>query len=232
MTTTNPIDWDPRTEGDKLRTLAELSAAMHHGRDAFSQRVSEMGGYYPSKGEGAGTSHLTQPEAATEALRAGQRDVATIEMDDWERELQRAVDAACRAWDRYRRVVQPKGGVEKLAEPGCELCAKVPAHWRPVFGSLVIMTEPTSKKGRPTYRTLLLCQWCFQFTWPSRAGRLPVHDEVVAHAEGRRVRWHGGVEPRLVEVACPDCGDRSRAERRACSTCGHAGKVLKTMACK
>lgn len=220
------IDWDPRTEDDQLAALAEVAAALHHGRSALDARIGQLGGGYTSASGGGGSGELVGAESAL----ADGTDVAKQELDRWKRAIKRSLDEACRALDQYRRLVQPREGIEKLADPGCELCAKVPAHWCPVYGSRIIMTEPTAKRGRPTYRTLLLCQWCFQFTWPSRAGRLPEHDEVAAHAEGRRVRWHGGSAPKLVEVSCPDCHDESREARRLCTTCGHAGKVLKQAA--
>jgi hypothetical protein len=227
VTALHPSDWDPRKDGDPVRALAEITAALSLGRPALEARIGQLGGGYTSAGGGGGSGELTPTEAGAESAMSGAPDTAKRELDDWKRAIGRSLDEACRALEQYRRLVQPRDGIEKMADPGCELCAKVPAHWCPIYGARIIMTEPTSKKGRPTYHTLLLCQWCFQFTWPSRAGRLPEHDEVIAHAEGRRVGWHGGAAPRLIEVACPDCGDRSRAERRECKTCGHAGKVLK-----
>lgn len=222
------VSWDPRAEEDKLEALAKVTAAMHHGRPAFDRRVSELSGGFSSRGEGGGSGDgLTQAEAGAESALAGQSDTGMAELEAWERDIARSLDIACRAWERYTRLVQPRDGVEKLADPGCELCALVPAHWCPVYGTRVIMTEPKSKRARPQLRTLMLCQWCFTFTWPSRAGRLPEPEEVEAHAEGRRVNWRGGAQPRLIEVPCPECHDENREARRSCSTCGHAGKVLK-----
>lgn len=235
MTTTSakPVDWDPRKEADKLAALAQLTTALHHGRPAFERRLGELKAGYRSRGEGgggAGGSELTPAEAGAESRMEGQTDTAEQVEAEYLRELTSSFDAACRAYERWKRVVQPREGVAKLTEPGCELCAQVPDHWCPVFGFRVVMSEPETRRDRSTFRTLWLCEWCFTRTWPSRMGRLPTHDEVVAHAEGRRVFWHGGTEPRLVEITCPECGDESRAARRACTTCGHVGKVMKTEA--
>lgn len=233
-------EWDPRAEEDKLGTLAELMAAMHHGRPALERRLAELaGGYSTAGGSGSGEPKqenaeeagvkLTRTEAGAQSAMEGQQDTAKREREAWERELDRTLREAARVWERYRRLVQPRDGVEKLADPGCELCAKVEGHWCPVYGAKAILIEPVSKKGRAKVRVVTLCQWCLQFTWPSRAGRLPQHEEVVAHAEGRKVRWRGGTEPQLVEVACPECKDENRQARRACSMCGHSGKVLKSV---
>lgn len=217
------VAWDPRAEDDKLAALADIVTAMHHGRPALEHRLNELAPGYPGKGDGGGSN---APEDDDEPKPVFD-DPATKERKAYLRDLERSLDHAARAWERYTRLVQPRDGIEKQADPGCDLCAEVEGHWCAVYGARVIMTEPRSKKGRPQIRVLRLCQWCFQFTWPSRAGRLPEHEEVVAHSEQRRVNWKGGVGPKLVEVACPECRDKDRAARRACSTCGHSGKVLK-----
>lgn len=227
-----PVDWDPRKEPDKLAALAQVTTAMLHGRPALDHRLDELGAGCRGRSEGVrGEAELTQAEAAAERVLAGesQEDVAERERREFERELTSSLDAACRAWERYKRVVEPRDGVAKLAEPGCELCAKVPNHWCPVYGFKVVMTEPVTKRDRPKFHTLWLCEWCLTRTWPSRMGRLPTNDEVTAHAEGRRVNWRGGNEPRMVEVPCPECRDENRKARRACLTCSHVGKVLKTV---
>lgn len=221
-------EWDPRAEPDQLAALARVAADMHHGRSAFEARVSELGGGFPGRGGGGrGGGELTPTEAGAEASLSGQADTAAAERKAWERELSRSLEHAYAAWARYRRVVEPATGVAKLADPGCELCAPVPDHWCPVYGVRVVLIESKNRKAKPEIRTYRLCEWCFTRTWESRMGRLPTFDEVTAHAEGRRVNWHGGTEPKLVEVSCPDCGDENRAARRKCTTCGHAGRVLK-----
>lgn len=227
MTSTQPVAWDPRAEDDKLAALADIVTAMHHGRPALDHRLDELAGGYSSKGTGAGTGELTSAEAGAESAIEGQQDTAKREREAYLRDIAASLDKAARAWERYTRLVQPRDGVEKESDPGCDLCAEVEGHWCAVYGARVILTEPKSKKGRPQVRVLRLCQWCFQFTWPSRAGRLPEHEEVIAHSEQRRVNWKGGAGPKLAEVACPECRDENRSARRACGTCGHSGKVLK-----
>lgn len=246
-------DWDPRKEPDKLEALAAVATALHDGRHAFEERLNELGGGYPGGGSRGGDESPAddhEPVAAPSGLmrckvdreewpctaarlskmaeaRRQQEDVAARERREFERELEASLGAAARAWARYKRVVEPRAGVVKLTDPGCDLCTKVPGHWCPVYGVRVILTEPKSRGAKAKTEAVRLCDWCFRCTWESRMGRLPTTDEVVAHSEGRRVNWRGGVEPRLVEVPCPECKDESRAARRACTTCGHTGKVLK-----
>lgn len=214
--TDRAADWDPRKTDDPVKTLAELATAMYHGRAAFEQRSGELAAGYPGgrggNGDSDGPDRWLQPNQVAER---------------WERHMRQALEDAYRAWKVYEQVSTPRVGATKLADPGCDLCAQVEGHFCEVFGVRVIMTEPKTKRARPEIRILRLCEWCFTRVYPSRMGRLPRPDEVAAHARGLKVRWHGGVEPQLVEVICPDCGDESRTARRACTTCLHSGKVLK-----
>jgi hypothetical protein len=82
-----------------------------------------------------------------------------------------------------------------MTDVGCELCARVPEHRCPVYGVVEVVTESKAKRTEPQRHTLRLCEWCYTFNWPSRAGRLPVHEEVVAHSEGRKVRWTAAPPP-------------------------------------
>src|SRR5687768_5988583 len=95
---------DPRTVADPLALLAELAAAMHHGRAAFEQRLDEMGGGYPSAGEGApGNADNGGPTAAMALthIRGGvldkdgkvvepKKDPAEIERKAYERHIAKA----------------------------------------------------------------------------------------------------------------------------------------------
>ncbi len=214
------VEWDPRKEGDPLAALVQVSAAMLHGRPALERRLGDFAGGYPS-------GRRSVSAGSSDDSRSAPEDAAERERRKWLREVSSSLDAACRAWDTYVRLCEPKAGVVKLTDPGCDLCAPVPGHWCPAYGTRVVVSGPSTKR-KPEVRTLRLCEWCYQFTWPSRAGRLPTLEEVTAHAAGRRVRWHGGVDPKLVEVDCPECHDASREARKACRTCGHAGKVLRS----
>lgn len=207
---TRPPDADP------LRSLAEMSAAMHHGRDAFDQRLDELGGGYPSAG-GSGATRTASEGGPTAAqamthIPGGvldkqgrpvpvRSDVAELERKAWERELHKALEHASAMWARYQRIVNVRLGVEKLTDPGCELCAQVTEghcdrcnaltapHWCAARYT-IDHTEPAKRKGQtPTTRKLALCSSCYSFQRPDQAGRLPDHGDVLDHAEGRRRRW-------------------------------------------
>lgn len=199
---------DPRI--DPLRSLAELTSAMFHGRDGFEHRLGEMGGGYPSSGGGGnGSASGGGPTLAAVIAAVDERrdDVARAEWSAWERDLRKALEHAGAMWARYQRIVNVRMGVEKLKDPGCELCAKVPcggtmcsrkgdgpyrcetidAHWCPVYASVEIVED--GPRGTTIARKVALCSSCYEFQRPDRAGRLPDHGEVLDHAEGRRRRW-------------------------------------------
>lgn len=192
-----------RQDVDKLQALAELSAAMYHGRDGFEERLGEIAGGFPGGGGGGGASELDSVEAAVDArVYGGQVDVAEAERAAWERDLRKSLDHALSAWERYKRIVQPRLGVARLTDPGCELCATVPCedprcrcsaidvrHWCATRYTVDIETPAKRNGDRPTVRRLRLCSSCYAFQRPDRAGRLPSHDEVLDHVEGRQRRW-------------------------------------------
>jgi hypothetical protein len=201
-----PENWDPRTEHDKLAALAQIAAAMHHGRPAFEQRLDEMAGGYPSKGDGgSGSSEDGGPVVAAviAAVDDHRVDVAQLEQAEWERALRRALDAAAVVWEMYKRVAHPRPGVPRMTDPGCELCAKVPddcerctksgvnQHWCPTYCTVEIPIPPKRKGAEPLVRRVRVCISCYKFQRPEHeggAGRLPDHSEVIDHAEGRRRR--------------------------------------------
>lgn len=192
---------DPRA--DPLRSLAELTSAMLHGREGFEHRLGEMGGGYPSNGGGGnGSASGGGPTLAAVIATVDERrdDVARAEWSAWERDLRKALEYAGAMWARYQRIVNVRMGVERLTDPGCEPCSQIPCgcdrcsalnapHWCPTRYS-VDVTEPSKRKGgAPTKRTVRLCSACYEFQRPDRAGRLPEHSDVLDHAENRRRRW-------------------------------------------
>ncbi len=207
---------DPRTTPDPLRALAELSAAMHHGRDAFEQRLDELAGGYPTASEGVSGEYQGRGGGPTLAAIVGalddkRSDVGDLERKAWERDLHKALENAGAMWARYQRIVNVRLGVEKVKDPGCDLCARVPcggtmcprhkgsgpyrcetidAHWCPVYASIEVTED--GPRGTSITRKVALCSSCYEFQRADRAGRLPSHDEVLDHAEGRRRRWRAG----------------------------------------
>ena len=205
---------DPRAVPDPLRTVAELTHAMLVGRPAFEQRLSELAGGYPSQGEGAPGNaanggptqslalthvHGGRVDAKGRALPAAV-DVADMERAAFERDLRKALEHAGAMWARYQRITNTRLGVEKLTDPGCELCAKVPCgcdrcnaltgpHWCAARYTIDHTVEPKRKGQLPTTRPMKLCGSCYSFQRPDQAGRLPSHDDVLDHVEGRRRRW-------------------------------------------
>jgi hypothetical protein len=207
------MTFDPRSVPDPERALAEIATALHLGSGAFRQRLDELAGGYPSAGEGApGNAANGGPTLAAVIANLDEHrtDVADVERAAYERDLRKALEHAAAMWARYQRVTNTRLGVDKITDPGCELCAKVPcggslcdkpkgtssyrcetvdAHWCPVYAT-VELREESRRKGQPdSLRKVALCSSCFEFNRPSRAGRLPTHDEVLDHVQGRRRRW-------------------------------------------
>lgn len=200
---TNPRS-DPRNVSDPLKLLAEIASAMHHGRAAWDQRIDELGGGYPSQGEGSpGNASLGGPTAAAVIAIVDDKrtDVADIERKAWERDLRKALEHAGAMWARYQRIVTPRMGVDMAKDPGCDLCSQITeghcdrctaygkAHWCAARYTVEV-PEPAKRKGQPdTVRKVRLCSSCYSFQRPDQAGRLPDHGDVLDHAEGRRRRW-------------------------------------------
>ena len=202
---------------DPLHELFKYAAAMWHGRAAFDQRLDELVGGYPSAGEGSpGNAALGGPTAAAvvadmSPCRACEKAKRTcppahkVKPADkaktaWERHIAQSLEEAGKAWAVYAAVANERLGVAMVKDPGCDLCAKVPCenpkcrcaaidnrHWCPVFGSVEVVEK--GARGAITKRIYKLCVSCHDFQRPRCAGRLPSHDEVLDHVEGRKRRW-------------------------------------------
>lgn len=185
----------PRDERDSLLAeLARMASGVHRGMAAFDDRLHELAGGIPSRGDGGGGSgSVSRPvEAMVVARSEGhQPDPLTAIRNRFDVRLARAHREMLELWTLYASVA-PRLGVEKSSDPGCELCAQVEGHWCPVYGAVEIKEPPKRKGGKEVVRVLKLCESCYRFNLPSRAGRLPTFDEVVAHSEGRRPRWTKG----------------------------------------
>lgn len=195
----------------RLTDLATGAAALLDGNPAWVQRLGELRGGFPNHGDGGhgGTGDGPTLAAVIASVDEHRTDVADTLRTEFERHIALAaaeVEAALRVYDR---VVQRRLGVAKIEDPGCELCAKVPCggtmckpvkggitrceaidarHFCAKFASVPVITP--GRKGKPdTVTRVTLCSSCYDFQRPDAAGRLPTHDEVLDHVEGRRRRW-------------------------------------------
>lgn len=168
------------TRDEKLAELANIAVGIRFGMAAFDDRIEEMSAGIPARGQGQGA----KGDHSDPTWRAFEKPgrTATTRID-------RRVDDAHRAIEKlyaaYAEIAQPKRGIDRLSDPGCEWCAAaakakdspVPDHWAPVYG---FVTFPGSK------RKWRVCTWCYRFA-VSRVGRRPEVEELWAHAEGKRV---------------------------------------------
>jgi len=174
----------------RLTEMAEQAAGVAFGLAAFEARLEELAGGIPSRGGGGGKGTGASPIEALVISRSEGRshDPAPHLAAEFSRRLLKASDAVRDLFESYAAVAGPRRGVEKMTNPGCELCARVEGHWCPVYGVVEVHEQPARKGGKPRTRVVKLCEWCYRFQWPSRVGRLPLYDEVLAHSEGRPVR--------------------------------------------
>lgn len=172
-----------QSRDERLNELVSIVNGIRWGMPGYDARLVELGSGFPGGSGGGGSkgSHADPTQRQVEAIiDDGRTDPAAKVAKDFERRLEAALHAAEDLWSEYKRVTQPRVGVSKLKDPGCELCAKVAEHWCPTFGSLDVGAKPNQRRAK-------LCSWCYRFAVPSGQGRLPTDDEVLAHAEGRRV---------------------------------------------
>lgn len=172
-----------------LDELEELALGIHFGRRAWEDRLRDYSAGVPSRGEGGrGGAELTPTEAGAASSMGGQADPAAELRADFERHVHRAL-AEVRAAFRTYLQAQPRPGLLKLADPGCELCAQIPGHWCATYATIEEVEPPKTRHGRPTVRRIRLCSWCHQFRRPDRADRLPTLAEVELHSRGIIVRY-------------------------------------------
>lgn len=173
-----------------LHEVCVLASAVWWGMPGWRARVQEMSdGGLPSGGDGSMGASGADP-VSSQLDERGRRRMDPAERE--RRDLERAAEACQRAmsvlWNTYARTASTRVPPARMEDPGCEMCAMVPDHWCPTY---VTIETPVNRKGRPLTKKMRLCFWCYRRQRPSEQGgwgRLPSHDEVQAHAEGRRVR--------------------------------------------
>lgn len=195
-----PLASDVRRE--LLGQLKELSAMMCDGHQAFADRVDELGGGFPARGghggggSGKGTASKPteravvgtgEPESERQAIAVA-TDVAEAILVDYDRSLVRAERQARQLWELHARHSSPQLGVERMSNPGCWSCARIPGAWRQTYATVEVeITEAKAKRKVTTKRKVGLCQWCYHFWCPSGQDRMPTYLEVEAHLGGKRV---------------------------------------------
>ena len=168
------------TRDEKLEQIASTAVGVRFGMGAFSERLEEMSAGIPARGQGQGAKGDHSDPTWQAVEKPGK--TAVTRFDRRVEEAHRAIE---KLYDAYTEIAQPKRGIERLSDPGCEWCAAaakakgspVPDHWSPVYGYVQF---PGSK------RRWRVCTWCYRFA-VSRVGRRPEVEELWAHAEGRRV---------------------------------------------
>ena len=174
----------PRSRDERLNELVSIVNGIRWGMPGYDARLVEMSAGFPGGSGGGGAtkgSHSDPVERQVEAILDDKRtDPAAKAQKDFERHLAQTLRAAEELWAVYKRVNAPQMGIGRMKDPGCELCAKVADHWCATFSTLEVGTKPNQRKAK-------LCAWCYRFAVPSGQGRLPNEDEVLAHAQGRRV---------------------------------------------
>ena len=216
----------PRSRDERLNELVSIVNGIRWGMPGYDARLVEMSAGFPGGSGGGGSKgSVSRPIEAQLGLntkppksgekedpRWGLNDPAAEAQREFERHLEATLERAEQLWDTYKRMSVSRVGVEKITDPGCELCAQVPCggtmcarkgegpyrcqgvddHWCPTFAT-VERTIVSKRKGQPdTVVKVRVCSSCYEFQRPDRANRLPTHDEVLDHVEGRRRRWKVG----------------------------------------
>lgn len=196
-----------RSRDERLRDILSTAAGICYGMDAYDERLVQFGSGFPAGSGGGGSKGTVSRPVEAQVIATvdeHRSDPAMTLGTEFDKRLEAANRAMDALWDVYAKVATPKMGVAKVSDPGCELCAQVPDncercvrsgmddHWCPTFAT-VERTIVAKRKGQPdAVVKTRLCSPCYEFARPDRAGRLPSHDEVLDHVEGRRRRWKVG----------------------------------------
>lgn len=180
---------------EQLAQATDLLNEVRWGQTAYLDRISEMTGHYPggSGQGGGGRGSYSDPTLGA----TGKRDPGREELADYDSaltEVYRAVRELHRLWSRVQAPVEPP---DKVSDPGCQPCSKVPeaqarvarrmkvepgeplVHWCPTYCHV----DVAGPKGKTRVR---VCQPHYSLF--RRLSRLPTDEELLAHVEGRRVR--------------------------------------------
>ena len=195
----------PKSRDERLNELVSIVNGIRWGMPGYDQRLVELGAGFPG-GSGGGGSKGTvgRPVEAQVIANVDEHrtDPAIEAQSEFDKRLEVALREAERLWAEYTKIAQPRMGSAMVTKPGCELCAVVPCgcdrcnaqdHRHHCDALYTVERETPKRKGQPvTKRKIALCSSCYEFQRPDRANRLPSHDEVLDHVEGRRRRWKVG----------------------------------------
>jgi hypothetical protein len=195
-----------KSRDERLNELVAIVNGIRWGMPGYDARLVEITGGFPAGGSGGGSKGTVSRPVEAQVIAAmdeHRTDPGAEAQADFDKRLEVALREAERLWDEYTKIAQPRMGSSMVAKPGCELCALVPCgcdrcnaqdhrhHCDALY--TVEQDMPAKRKGQqPTKRKVAVCSSCYEFQRADRAGRLPTHDEVLDHVEGRRRRWKVG----------------------------------------
>lgn len=168
--------------------IREMMAEVSWGAGMWLDRMDEHadGGFSPSGQSLDGGGHGS--DVSNPTAKAGERikrDPTVQTQREAERLLLKIHRDATTLFGMYRSNVTPREAPAKMGNPGCELCTDVvPGFYVPA--SVTVEVTVRDRKGRESTKRYRLDEWCYRY-W-LKYHRLPDRDQLVAHAEGRRVR--------------------------------------------
>lgn len=171
---------------EMLKQSSELLNEVRWGADGYLERIGEMMGNFPG-GSGSGTGMSKGSHSDPTSSAADKRDPGRDEWHAFRKEVKKVYLDVLSLHRRWKDGREPRP-TPPLHDPGCELCSTIPRNHADTYTTRTITEQTTTKKGRivETTQEFRVCYWCYCFH--RRTGRLPVAEELAAHAEGRRVR--------------------------------------------
>lgn len=185
----------PVSRDERLARLAAIVEGIRWGMPCYDARLVEMAAGFPAGGSGGGSKgdHADPTcDQAAAIIDKHRRDPAKEARRRFDQRLEAAERVFGDLLHEYSEVTHVRMGKTKTEDPGCELCNQVPDHWCMTYATVKVTSKPKRKGEEPIVRPVRLCSWCYSHQRPDRAGRMPSHDEVLLHAQGRRVHWKVG----------------------------------------
>ena len=199
------------TRNQKLAEIEAIAAGHRHGRDAFQDRLEEMGPGIGPRGNGrASKGGVSRPVEAAVGL-TDRRPADVVSSARYDRLIDAAhalmldLDAA------YGEVARTQRGVPAKGKPSCGWCAEAVAAAEKVArrelakarakGNETVTLDDLApirldyrsdtylfaeeRKGDKVVGKVLVCEWCYRFS--IREERKPTIEERWVHAQGGRM---------------------------------------------